>query len=114
MSKDDFAGEGKVRISAERLLTLPEARARFARHLHLALDRQPPTTAADKRARAQKLQTLLAPFVPGNCPVRLAYSNGKARCELLLGDDFRVRLEDELLGTLADWLGAEHVRIDYA
>ena len=114
VSKDDFAGEGKVRISAERLLTLPEARARFARHLHLALDRQPPTTAADKRARAQKLQTLLAPFVPGNCPVRLAYSNGKARCELLLGDDFRVRLEDELLGTLADWLGAEHVRIDYA
>ncbi len=114
VSKDDFAGEGKVRISAERLLTLPEARARFARHLHLALDRQPPTPAADKRARAQKLQTLLAPFVPGNCPVRLAYSNGKARCELLLGDDFRVRLEDELLGTLADWLGAEHVRIDYA
>ena len=114
VSKDDFAGEGKVRISAERLLTLPEARARFARHLRLTFSAQGGETPEGKTASAQRLRDVLAPFVPGNCPVRIAYCNGRARCELQLGDDYRVRLEDDLLGTLADWLSPDRVRIDYA
>ena len=38
VQKDDFAGEGKVRVIAERLLTLADARGRFARHLRLSLN----------------------------------------------------------------------------
>ena len=114
VSKDDFAGEGKVRVSVERLLTIPEARGRFARHLRLTLSGDPAAKPGAKQAVAQRLRELLAPFSPGNCPVRIVYSNGVARCELQLGDGYRVRLEDDLLGVLGDWLGAERVRIEYS
>ena len=114
VSKDDFAGEGKVRVSVERLLTIPEARGRFARHLRLTLNGDPGAKPGTKLAVAQRLRDQLAPFSPGNCPVRIVYSNGAARCELQLGDSHRVRLEDDLLGVLGDWLGPERVRIEYS
>jgi DNA polymerase-3 subunit alpha len=106
VQSDDFAGEGRLRIVAERLLTLAEARGGFARHLHLSLNGQ---------ASAQRLHALLKPYMPGgNCPVRLAYRNAQATCELALGQACRVRLEDDLLAALAEWLRGENVRIEYA
>ena len=62
---------------------------------------------------AGHLKTLLAAYTPGVCPVRLAYRNGEAQCELSLGDSSRVRLEDELLNALGEMLvepGAEQRR----
>ena len=111
VQRDDFAGEGKVRVVAERLLTLAEARGRFARHLRLSLNGQ--ASGANARNAAQRLQALLAPYTPGNCPVRLAYRNAEATCELALGDSCRVRLEDDLLVALGDWLSSENVKVDY-
>ena len=61
----------------------------------------------------QRLRALLAPYTPGNCPVRLAYRNADAVCELTLGENCRVRLEDDLLATLGDWLSSDNVSIDY-
>ena len=107
VQRDDFAGEGKVRVVAERLLTLAEARGRFARCLRLSLNGD--TSAAS----ARRLQALLAPYTPGNCPVRLVYRNAQASCELALGDACRVRLENDLLTALGDWLHSENVRIEY-
>ena len=111
VQRDDFAGEGKVRVIAERLLTLAEARGRFARHLRLSLNGQ---ASANPQAAAQRLRAVLAPYTPGNCPVRVAYRNAEAVCELTLGENNRVRLEDELLASLGDWLSSENVRVDYA
>ncbi|WP_305072521.1 DNA polymerase III subunit alpha [Propionivibrio sp.] len=111
VQRDDFAGEGKVRVVAERLLTLAEARGRFARHLRLSLNGL--ASGANARNAAQRLQALLAPYTPGNCPVRLAYRNVEATCELALGDSCRVRLEDDLLAALGDWLSSENVKVDY-
>ncbi|MDR1708984.1 MAG: DNA polymerase III subunit alpha [Candidatus Accumulibacter sp.] len=108
VQRDDYSGEGRVRVVAERLLTLPEARGRFARCLRLSLNGQ-----ASSAAAAQRLQTLLAPYTPGHCPVRLAYRNTRAACEIALGDDYRVRLEDDLLAALGDWLHRENVRVEY-
>jgi DNA polymerase-3 subunit alpha len=48
VQRDDFAGEGRVKVVAERLLTLAEARGRFARHLRLSLNGQ----ASGSNARA--------------------------------------------------------------
>ena len=107
---DDFAGEGKVRIVAERLLTLAEARGRFARQLRLSVDVQ----VSDDRSAAQRLRSLLAPYTPGECPVRLVYHNREAACELALGDRNRVRLEDDLLSALRDWLSPDSVCVDYS
>ena len=112
VQRDDFAGEGKVRVIAERLLTLAEARGRFARHLHLSLNGQ--ASGANAKAAAQRLRAILAPYTPGNCPVRLSYRNDDAVCELTLGDSNRVRLEDDLLCALSDWLSSENVRVQYA
>ena len=110
IQRDDFAGEGKVRIVADRLLTLAEARGRFAKHLHLSLDGQ---TVGSTLQAAQRLRAILAPYAPGNCPVRLAYRNSTMECELALGDHFRVKLEDDLLGALGEWLSAKNVQIGY-
>jgi DNA polymerase-3 subunit alpha len=108
VSRDDYAGEGRVRVIADRLLTLAEARGRFARHLRLSLDGQAGTAQA-----AQRLRALLTPYTPGNCPVRLSYRNARASCELALGDACRVRLENDLLTALSDWLRDENVRVEY-
>ncbi len=91
VSYDDFSGGN--RVVADKLLTLGEARARFAKHLHLSLNEQ---------ADARLLKTLLQPFTPGPAQVRLAYRNRQAMCELLLGDAWRVRLDDALLEALAN------------
>ena len=111
VQRDDFAGEGKVRVIAERLLTLAEARGRFAKHLRLSLNGQ--ASGSHAQAAAQRLRALLAPYTPGNCPVRLAYRNADAICEMTLGENNRVRLEDELLVALGDWLSSENVSVDY-
>jgi DNA polymerase-3 subunit alpha len=111
VQKDDFAGEGKIRVVAERLLTLADARGRFARHLRLSLNGQ--ASGANAQGAALRLQSILAPYIPGNCPVRLTYRNKEAVCELNLGDTSRVRLEDDLLLSLSDWLSSEAVEIRY-
>ena len=101
--KDDFAGEGKVRVAAEKLMTLPEARSRLARQLRLSLN---------SPASAHRLKELLSPY-PGECQVLLDYRNSEASCELALGVDARVRLEDELIASLQGWLSPANVKIIY-
>ncbi|MEF8752783.1 MAG: DNA polymerase III subunit alpha [Accumulibacter sp.] len=112
IQRDDFAGEGRVKVVAERLLTLAEARGRFARQLHLSLNGH--AGGSNARQAVQRLRSLLAPYTPGECPIRLSYHNAEARCELVLGDSSRVRLEDGLLQALRDWLSSDNVRVDYA
>ena len=112
VQRDDFAGEGRVKIVADRLLTLAEARSRFARHLRLSLNGQ--ASGSNARSAAQRLRNLLAPYTPGDCPVRLSYRNADAACELAFGDANRVRLEDDLLAALREWLSSDNVCIDYA
>jgi DNA polymerase-3 subunit alpha len=44
----------------------------------------------------------------------LSYRNADAACELAFGDANRVRLEDDLLAALREWLSSDNVCIDYA
>jgi DNA polymerase-3 subunit alpha len=100
---DEFSGGNAV--VAERLMTLGEARARFARHLLLKMNGQ---------SDATKLKSLLAPFAPGPAPVRVRYRNALAECEMVLGDTLRVKLDDALLEALNGWLQPDNVEIVYA
>ena len=111
VQRDDFAGEGRVRVTAERLLTLAEARGRFAKHLHLSVNGQ--ASGANSHLAVQKLRDLLTPYTPGNCPVLLSYRNADACCQLVFGENNRVRLEDALLKSLSEWLKRENVSVDY-
>ena len=102
VQKDDFSGG--LRISADKLYTLAEARGRYARGLRLTMN---------GGSDAKRLQALLAPFRNGPCPVRLNYRNGDAAAELPLPDSWRVRLDDALLAGLVDWLRQENVTVIY-
>jgi len=106
VQKDDFSGG--YRVVAEQLLTLGEARARFAKCLRLSLNGQ----ARDGGA-AQKLRDVLEPFKNGATPVRLKYRNGVAECELGLSDDWRVRLDEPLIESLTEWLSPGNVEVVY-
>lgn len=108
VSRDDYTGG--LRVNADRLLTLGEARGRYAKVLRLSMNGG--TRAGD----AQRLQTLLAPhrgMGDGGCPVRLAYRNGEAEAEIPLPDNWRVSLDDKLLDALSDWLSADNVKVVY-
>jgi DNA polymerase-3 subunit alpha len=102
VSHDEFSDS--LRVTAERLLTLGEARSRFARHLALDMN---------GLADAHRLKTLLTPFA-GTTAVRIRYRNTRATCELALGTEYRVSLEDALIQELKDWLKPENVEIIYS
>jgi len=110
VSRDDFSGG--LRINAERLMTLTEARGRFAKALRLGLNGK----VGRGETAAQQLRALLAPYRNegnGACPVRVRYRNEDAECELPLGDAWRVRLDEELLNGLRQWLHVENVEVVY-
>ncbi|WP_211371141.1 DNA polymerase III subunit alpha [Dechloromonas hortensis] len=99
---DEFSGSNSV--TADKLMTVGEARARFAKYLLLRMN---------GNTDARKLKTLLMPFAPGPAAVRLRYANAAAECEMILGENARVRLDDLLLEALGDWLKPENVEIVY-
>jgi DNA polymerase-3 subunit alpha len=103
VQKDDYSGG--LRITADKLYSLAEARGRYARGLRLTLN---------GGSDAKRLQALLMPFRNGPCPVRLSYRNGDAVAELPLPESWRVRLDDALLAGLTDWLTAENVKVVYS
>ncbi len=103
VQNDSFTGG--LRVTAEKLLTLGEARGRFAKSLRLAMN---------GGSNAEKLRTLLAPYRNGPCPVRLSYRNGEAEAELTLPDAWRVRLDDALIASLNDWLTPGNVKVVYS
>ena len=103
VQRDDFSGG--LRVSADKLHTLAEARGRYARGLQLTMN---------GGSDAKRLQALLAPFRNGPCPVRLSYRNGDAMAELPLPESWRVRLDDALLAGLSDWLKPENVKVMYS
>jgi len=93
-----------LRISAEKIYDLAAARGRFARRMRLEMNGQ---------ANAAKLKELLAPYCNGTCPVSVVYYNQDARCEVELGEAWRVNLKDDLLQSLTAWLSAENIEIVY-
>ncbi len=111
ISNDEFSGG--LRIIADKLMTLGEARARFARVVEVRIDGTP-GSASDAAALAGRLQGLLEPFRNGGCPIRIHYRNPSALGELPLGQDWRVRPDDALLDNLRDWLAPEAVEVVYS
>ncbi|MBI4996273.1 MAG: DNA polymerase III subunit alpha [Rhodocyclales bacterium] len=108
VQNDDYTGG--LRITADRLLTLGEARARFAKALKLSMNGG--TRAGD----AHRLQSILAPYRRaggGACPVRLSYRNQNAETELALPETWRVTLDDALLASLNEWLTPANVKVVY-
>ncbi len=111
VQRDDYSGG--LRVSAEKLMTLAEARGRYARVLKLAMN------GSSTPETAGRLRSLLSPYrcaehaADGTCPVRIRYRNAEAETELSLPESWRVRLDDALLLQLQDWLSPDNVRVIY-
>ncbi|EUJ10083.1 DNA-directed DNA polymerase III PolC [Methylophilaceae bacterium 11] len=107
ISNDDFSGG--IRVSARKLFDLTTARSQYANMLKISCNGQ---------SDAQKLSAILNPYRNRNadkrlCPVKIEYHNAQGQASLMLGDDWRVELHDDLLKHLHTWLSKENVKILY-
>ena len=108
VSYDDFSGGN--RVNARKLYDLSTLRNSRASFLKIACNGQ---------ADAVKLKALLAPYrkvgsdEQRGCPVKVEYHNKTSQVELMLGNDWRVDLHEELIAGLYAWLSKDNVKILY-
>ena len=101
-SMDEYSGG--VRVSADELFDFASARSHFAQQLELR---------CNGSASVAQLKKLFTPYRDGKCPVLIQYSNGKASCQLQLGEAWQVTLHDDLLRDLREVLRTENVKVAY-
>ena len=104
VSKSPYDESENLRISAEKLYNLQNAREAFARVLKLTCNGQ---------SSGDKLRALLTPHLKGRCPVAIEYHNQNACCEINLGEEWNVHPRDELIASLGEWLQPENVKLLY-
>ena len=104
VSEDGFTGG--LRVVADQLFDRQTALARYARELKLSCNGG--SLSADT---AQRLLTLLKPYVNGATSITVEYRNAHARGEIELGDAWRVTLDEHLLASLREWLDPDSVDI---
>jgi len=98
-----------MRIVADQICDLQLAREARARALRIRLN---------GNADAAKLKSMLDPFrasthgVEGT-PVEVFYTTDSASCTVRLGEQWRVRLPDELLEKLTTWTSRDSVSVAY-
>ena len=108
VSNDEFSGG--VRVNARKIFDLSTLRNSKASFLKISCNGQ---------ADAVKLKALLKPYCKNvsddvrGCAVKIEYHNKTSKVELMLGNDWRVDLHDELIAGLTAWLSRENVKILY-
>ena len=107
-SADDFTDGTRVRAS--EIFNLVQARARAAKKLMLRFD-----CASVHEDFATELADILAPFkgLDAGCPFAVEYCREEASGEVILGDEWRVQVEDDLLENLRERFGSERVSLQY-
>jgi DNA polymerase-3 subunit alpha len=97
---------GGVRMTAESVMDMTQARAKFARAIRLSMN---------GGSTAARLRELLSPHVAaeGGVSVRISYVCDQARCEAVLGDAWRIVPSEEVIAALRQALDAENVLTMY-
>jgi len=111
LGMDDFAGV--MRLTAEKLYTLAQARTRFSKHLLIEWTPEEADAARSHSALADELAELLKPFQGGSCPILIDYRGQGAKSLLQLGETWRIHPGEELLNRLRKHIGPERVRVQY-
>ena len=109
VQRDEFSGG--LRVSADDLLDLASLRARLGARLRIEMN-----GATDKARDARRLMDMLAPYRAtgeGGCPVLVHYENAGASCDVALGEAWRVRPDEQMLGELSAWLSPDAVQFQY-
>ncbi|MGQ0509551.1 MAG: DNA polymerase III subunit alpha [Betaproteobacteria bacterium] len=98
---------GGLRVTAEEIFDLNSLRERYGSSLRIAINGQ---------ADAKRLMEMLSPYKAGGrggCPVLVHYENGAASCDVVLGEEWKVNPDSQLIGALAAWLAPENVQLQY-
>ena len=97
---------GGFQVKAQKIMTLAEAKSRFARGVHIALNG--PTEDIFTR-----LEYVFAPYRDGEDTVWLDYRNDRARARLELGPEWSVNACDELVAALGEMDIVSEARLIY-
>lgn len=100
---DDY--NGGVKMTANLLYSLADARTRFARCLEIRLTQQ-------SESHLATIQSILKAHT-GRCAVQVSYKNDFAKAQLNLGAQWFVTPRQELLESLANLIGDEQVTMRY-
>jgi DNA polymerase-3 subunit alpha len=84
-----------VRVNAKKLYSIEQARSSFAKAIFF--EWQSANQPLSALAFMQTLREILVPFKGGNCPVVMRYASATATANLMLGNEWRVYVADELL-----------------
>ena len=109
VQRDEFING--LRVTAEEVLDLAAMRMRFSARLRIAMN-----GGTDKTRDPRRLMDMLAPYRAageGGCPVLIHYENDGGSCDVALGEAWKVRPDDLLLGELAAWLSPDAVQFQY-
>ena len=106
---DDYNGQATLKLRAERIMTLAEARNRYARcvAVRMAGNGSPHGLATDlKRILSEHRNER-------GCPVTVDYDGTTARGRIALGNAWRADASEALLGQLRERFGDSAVAVDY-
>ena len=111
VSEDDYSGG--LKVSAQQILTMPQARTVFSKGLCLSV--------APDFAQGKGLQQLLGILTPhqvrGDTPaakLELQYENSVGRGVIRCASPWRLEVEDDMLQELAYLLGEDAVKMRYS
>ncbi|NBI42091.1 DNA polymerase III subunit alpha [[Haemophilus] felis] len=106
VSFDEYSSGMKMTV--RELMSLDEARSRYAKNLSICLEQQQSTPDLLK-----KLQDILQPYVGGTLPIVVYYSTPKAIATAKMGVEWSVTPSDDLLAELVNLLGNSAVELTF-
>jgi DNA polymerase-3 subunit alpha len=104
VSFDEFSGQNT--INARDVMTLMQAREKYAKYLSLKLPQELCSVSG-----IAKLQGILQDYSNGTCPLRIQLKHTDAQVDINAGAKWYVQPEDQLLSDLSHMLGAEQVEL---
>jgi DNA polymerase-3 subunit alpha len=103
---DDFIDDW--RLNASSLVTMEQARQRYARRLLIQCDR-----SSIDQDFADDLKSALTPHLNGLCDVWIQYRGRNAQGRVCLGEQWHVKPTRELIDRLTELAGRDRVRVLY-
>ena len=107
VSFDDFS-QG-LRMSVRDLMTLDDARSRYAKSLAISLEEKQITPSFIKQ-----LKGVLEPAIGGSLPINIYYLGSQGRALLKMGVQWSITPTDEVLYRLTEMLGENAVELEFA
>jgi DNA polymerase-3 subunit alpha len=105
---DDYNGSGALKVQADNVMTLDQARQRKADAVVLKL-----SSVGFPRQLHSLLLPLISQDIEQSCPVIIEYSGAEALGRVQLSDQWRVFPGEELIEQLQKQLGPDQVVVEY-